>query len=269
MNIEQVLMTPSWAAALLENNINNRNMRPRKVAEIADDISSGRWMLNPQPIAISSTGVLIDGQHRLKAIVLTNQSVPLMLANDCPPECFKTIDIGTVRTNADFFKIEGIKNAGHISPAVRFVESYKHTPHMVWCHSQLPLSKTQIHDLYLDQQSEYDAAIEIALRSYNKCKQINPGVLAALIILCPNKPKVNEFADAMGNGIGLKSTSPIYMWRQALINGTFKTPRSRGMKTSQIHMAGFIKSYNFWRQNLEIKLFKLPSIPPMPTIYEF
>ena len=269
MNIQQVVMTPDWAKGLLLNNDHNRKLRPHKVNEIVHDILSGRWMLNPQPIAIATNGLLLDGQHRLQAIVLANQSVPLMMATDCPPECFKTIDIGIVRTNGDFFKIEGIKNPNNISPVIRYVEFYKKIPHLIWNHSSLPLSKTEIHDLYMEQQSFYDMAIEFALRAYQRCRQVNPSILAALIALCENTELACEFAEHLGSGAGLKSTSPIYVWRQVLINGNVQRSRTHGMANSQLMMAGFIKSYNCWRQGIEMKRFNLPNIPPMPTIVDF
>jgi hypothetical protein len=268
MNIQQVVMSPEWANQLLQNNNHNRKLRPNKVAEIAQDIATGRWMLNPQPIAVSSEGWLLDGQHRLRAIILAKQPVPIMLATDCPPECFKTIDIGIVRSNTDFFKIEGIKYAANIGPVIRYVEFYRNIPGVIWNHNSYPMSKTQIHELYMDQQDAYDKAIEAGARAYGKCKQVNPSILAAMIHLAKNKTKALEYAEQIGSGIGLNVTSPIYMWRQALINGVTRS-RTHGMSNSQLQLAGFIKSYNYWREGAEMRVFRLPSIPSMPSILEW
>jgi hypothetical protein len=267
MNIQQVIMSPEWATQILKDNSHNRKLRANKVAEIAHDIKAGRWMLNPQPIAISSDGWLLDGQHRLSAIIQAKQNVPLMLALNCPPDCFKTIDIGTARTNADFFQIEGIKNYTKIAPAVRYVISYQQVPDLVWNYASKPLSKTEIHELYLANKTNYDFAVDAAVRSYSRCQQVNPTVLAALIVLAPNKEKAEQYSELLGNGVGLEITSPIYQWRQILINGGLK--RTNGRYNAQLEMSSYIKSYNYWRKGIELRMFKAPTALPMPPIVNF
>ena len=65
------LVTPKMAEALLSRNGGNRPViwtgPVRSVSAYAAAMSRGEWVLNGEPIIISSTGELNDGQHRLHA----------------------------------------------------------------------------------------------------------------------------------------------------------------------------------------------------------
>lgn len=64
-----MLITPEMAAAMLQKNAGNRQIRPSVVAQYADQMKRGQWQVTHQPIATDSEGNLVDGQHRLSAIV--------------------------------------------------------------------------------------------------------------------------------------------------------------------------------------------------------
>lgn len=62
-------VSPSQAKKWLEQNKANRSVNKAKVKQMARDIKEGHWDSTHQGIAIASDGTLIDGQHRLLAIV--------------------------------------------------------------------------------------------------------------------------------------------------------------------------------------------------------
>lgn len=101
MQIRQIMMTPEHAEKLLSGNYNNRSLRHGWANEIAKMIENGEWNLTHQAIAISTTGQLIDGQHRLTAIVKAKKAVPIILAEQCDPASFISIDKGIKRSTAD------------------------------------------------------------------------------------------------------------------------------------------------------------------------
>lgn len=107
MQIKQVMMTPEHAEALLAKNFGNRKLRDHWASELAKMIEKGEWNLTHQAIAIATNGRLLDGQHRLTAIVKAKQTVPVVLAENCDPETFLAIDKGVKRSTAD--SIEGNK----------------------------------------------------------------------------------------------------------------------------------------------------------------
>ena len=74
MKSEIKLITPKMARKLLETNNNNLWLNVATVSKFIDIIKSGQWIATT--VTISKNGVL-DGQHRLMAIVKANIAVDM------------------------------------------------------------------------------------------------------------------------------------------------------------------------------------------------
>ncbi len=55
------------------NNINNRPLSMKNLASLQQEILRGRWVFNGEPIIIGKTGLILNGQHSLVALVLGHQ----------------------------------------------------------------------------------------------------------------------------------------------------------------------------------------------------
>ena len=75
--IETRVITPMDAAKILGKNYEkNRNIRQSVVKRYANDMRSGRWSTDAcPPIVIAKDGSLIDGQHRLSAVMQAGVAV--------------------------------------------------------------------------------------------------------------------------------------------------------------------------------------------------
>lgn len=82
MHTTTELVTPEKAAEFLKMNKVNRPIRKAHVAEIADLISRGKWQLNHLGLAFNKHGDLLDGQHRLHAIIKSGVTVPIRVTRD-------------------------------------------------------------------------------------------------------------------------------------------------------------------------------------------
>jgi hypothetical protein len=89
---EMVVVTPEMASKFLENNHGNRRLVKRHIAEIRDAILVGEWVTHHQGIAIDGNGRLLDGQHRLAAIVAANTGVSMLVSYNVPETAFPMID---------------------------------------------------------------------------------------------------------------------------------------------------------------------------------
>ena len=114
------LITPELAARLLEGNKNNRHLRESVVDAYAQDMLNGHWLLNNQGIGLGEDGSVIDGQHRLAAVVKSGCSVRMLVVGNLPVmggsngvklRTVDTVDTGIVRhprlmrpdKNSDFY----------------------------------------------------------------------------------------------------------------------------------------------------------------------
>lgn len=108
MKSEVETITPATAQRyLLKNSPRNRPLRSSRVAELSRDILRGDWRLSHQPIAFDTDGNLIDGQHRLNAIIQTGISLQVMVTRGVDPESFDVIDRGLKRSAGDVLGIHG------------------------------------------------------------------------------------------------------------------------------------------------------------------
>jgi len=96
-----VLVTPAKATEWLQNNTKNRRLRPRYVERLASDMTSGKYIATHQGVAFGTDGILVDGQHRLEAIVLSGTSQWLLVTTDLPPQALLVVDDGVKRSMAD------------------------------------------------------------------------------------------------------------------------------------------------------------------------
>lgn len=116
-----ITMTPELASHYLSNNPSNRPMSPRRVSQFAAMMANGQWALNGETVVISATGRLLDGQHRLAAVVEHGHAVPMLVVTGALDSTFSTIDIGAKRTAGDILSISGFSNTKTLGTAAGIV----------------------------------------------------------------------------------------------------------------------------------------------------
>jgi len=99
---EILKITPELAKMMIEKNITtNRKIRKSRVDELARLILENKFYLTHQGLAFSETGDLIDGQHRLNAIIQANKPVEMMITTGLKQESFSALDRGLQRSMSD------------------------------------------------------------------------------------------------------------------------------------------------------------------------
>ncbi|MEI8064585.1 MAG: hypothetical protein WCH84_11045, partial [Verrucomicrobiota bacterium] len=70
-------VTPALAWQWLKNNYGNRTIKDDMVVAYARDMVNGVWAATHQGLAFDVDERLIDGQHRLKAVIMANRTVKM------------------------------------------------------------------------------------------------------------------------------------------------------------------------------------------------
>ena len=70
ITVNQETITPELAAEFLKKNKSNRPLSSKHVIALAGSIERGEWMFTGESIKFSESDTLLDGQHRLSAIVM-------------------------------------------------------------------------------------------------------------------------------------------------------------------------------------------------------
>jgi hypothetical protein len=98
-------MTPAKAEEILNQcNFGNRKLRLSVVEKYSLMMRRGDWHLSPEAIVISNTGKLLNGQHRLSAVVKSGVSVRFLTIRGPSDDVFSVLDRGAVRSTSDALK---------------------------------------------------------------------------------------------------------------------------------------------------------------------
>lgn len=94
-------VTPALAAGWLLRNTKNRSVRTTAVSSMVRDMLADRWKFTGGSIGFDTNGALVDGQHRLLAIVQSDTTQRFVIVPDLDPEAMSVVDTGAKRTAAD------------------------------------------------------------------------------------------------------------------------------------------------------------------------
>jgi hypothetical protein len=101
-----MLVTPAIASRWLEkNHEENRPIRWQAVEAIANDIRSGAFKLTHQAVAFGDDGFLLDGQHRLSAVVAAGETVRMLVMRNRAGAFSDPIDRGRPRSVSMLLRI--------------------------------------------------------------------------------------------------------------------------------------------------------------------
>lgn len=124
MNSIVVEVSPSLAKQYLEKSKGNRAESKERISTYAKNMKDGLWQLTPQGISFDEDGVLVDGHHRLKAVIQSGVSVPFYVTLSVPRQT-TIFDRGRPRTTGQFLKYnEGINKTLTQNKAVAGIRLY-------------------------------------------------------------------------------------------------------------------------------------------------
>ena len=120
-----VLVTPELAKILLGGNLKNRPKNNRNFKKLCSQLREGKWKVNGATITLSRHWQILDGQHRLFAIVETGIAAPCILGFGFDPAVFATLDQGAKRTNADNLSIAGFAGTRLLATVIGIYQAVK------------------------------------------------------------------------------------------------------------------------------------------------
>lgn len=195
MIIQNEVITPEIAKAMLDANIGNRKINKAQVEMLAGAMERGEWRLTHQGIAFYEDGTLADGQHRLQAIIESGVTASFMVARGLPKEeqSVMALDAGKLRTFKDACSISGksVNNAWVVvAKGVEF--GFKRRPKLTF--------KQQ-----LDLVEKYRDALEFVFSVAGKPKAritISPlrAALVSFYIEGGSKAVIKEFCNTLYSG---------------------------------------------------------------------
>ncbi len=252
-------ITPQMAEQWLGHNTKNRTLRDPQIRSIAADMKNNRWKLNGETIIFSDTGVLLNGQHRLKACIEANTPFTSVVIQGIENDAFSTIDSGAKRTASDVLSMEGIKYSAITAAAARIIMFYVEKKY----ERLETMSNANTIEFVRNNPRLVQAANLVGSRSSLHIYGSH-SVLSALVYfgLEIDVPGMKRFLAGLEVGDNLPQGSPILATRNFFINA-----KARRVAMSQRHrFALLIKGWNAFYEGRNMKVLKFGRDEEFPLI---
>ncbi len=241
------LLTPKDADHLLEDNEHNRGITERLVARYLYFMQEGSWGLNGETIKICPDGVLIDGQHRLRALQQFGQPVKMSVALGIEFKLFDVTDTGKSRGPADILKIAGYKNATSNAAAINTLIRYKKSETFVRPSDISP--QDILHNI--ERYPHITYFVKPSSRYYTI---ISNSVVQFFmyVFMTIDEEKSYDFFSKLLTGVNLRSTSPVLMLRNLHMS-----MRAKRLKMERRHVyASVILAWNAFYEGTKVETVK-------------
>lgn len=254
------VITPSHASELLKNNICNRNPKKVHIKSLAHQMRNGQWLYNGEPIIIAKDGIILDGQHRLYAIIEANVSVEMEVIRGIENNVMHTIDSGVARTTADSLNLLGYDNSTGLAKTVRNLIQFRNKQTLRESRSRDQLiSNKDIID-FIENEPPVIRVFADARTEHNfkKSNILTKSEIAVFwyIFKDIDEEKANIFFDKLLCGIDIKADDAVLHLRNKLIID--KTNKNTSMNYST-KLKLIFKAWNKFYNNEKCKLLKVTS----------
>lgn len=265
-----ITITPELATRWLEeNNWNNRPVRDGYVARLAADIKAGNWRgQNGDAIRFDTAGRLIDGQHRLWAVITSGVTIESLLIEGVDPDAYATIDIGAKKGLQDFLgPMGGEKNVHLLSSTLRMVYAWKHGKLSSLKDGRTLPTVAELQALLEDHPMLRESVDYVCGKKI--VRDVLVGSFASLIhyagTLEGKAATVTSFLERLGDGVGLDADDPAYQLRKFLLSQRGPTAGKR--RTGQEHVLALaIKAWNMTKAGSKIRILKFTAGEEFPTL---
>lgn len=256
MKIIEETITPARARAYLRGNSRNRPLSAKHVDYLVAEICSGRWQPNGEAIKFNGDR-LLDGQHRLAAVLKAGKSIRSLVIRGLPSDVFHTLDTGKKRSPADTLSVAGEKSSSRVAAALGMVEALSNG----WTRCRDRMSGARIVELLAEHPGIRDS-----VTVYQGPRTLlKPSIAIALHYLFAqrDRPLADKFFADLRSGSGLCEGDPVFALREKLISGSVGNAQLK----EEVIVACTIKAWNALRQGVQIRrLYFKPGADALPAI---
>ena len=208
--------TPKNAQNILDAAIKsgciNRKINMNKVDRYVQAMKNGEWKQNGQPITFDENGILMDGQHRLKACVLANIPMTVMVHENVERSTFDTFDCGVPRTARQVVEMAGGKKyATQVASIIHGVHDLRSIGHTAMNSSNM--TNTQVNDEYVANAELYDNVAQYASKCVVESKCAAPKLIGtvAYYLIKDRKQPIEEVETFITGITSIESSDNAYI----------------------------------------------------------
>lgn len=251
---EFITLTQTLAKLLLERNPVNRPISKNGTQELTQDVANNRFVLNGEPIIVSDTGKVNDGQHRCLAVAQTGIPIRTLIVFGPKEDTRFTVDTGRSKTVSNFLAMKGRKYTHVLGAAVGYYLQWR--KHNAIRHDGAIRPSKQEVLAAADELRGIDASVEFTVPSMKTTRA------HAVVAFChyaftkkAGRVEADAFIGRLIDGDSLKKGDPILYCRNRLI-GMGRGPYAN------VRAELIFKCWNAWRLGARIDHCKLSGVLP-------
>jgi len=253
VHVYPIQMDKKIAQNLLDNNFENqRKLSIGRAKKYADEMLSNNWRFNGECITIDGEGRLINGQHRCKAVVLSDVSIPVLVVTGIENEAFKTMDQGFKRSTAQIFSMEGVKNSSLTAASLTAYYGYLKNG-CLYRSSETNTSTLELEKVYKENPKRFDEVAFLSNRAsgYLKFSGFTTTMFCSLMMVIKDDPKADDFINRFNNQDWVKQDKcPI-----KFIHNVITKARNNNLKlTKKQKYNAIITAWNHFKLSKDIPL---------------
>lgn len=250
-SVDIVLVTSEMAARWLRQNTSNRRLDASNVDMYVRIIRAGRWHLSNDAVSFGPDGTVLNGQHRLTAIVKTGIACELLVMTNAKVASQVAMDAQKKRTAGDYLAIMGHTNYTHLAAVTRVI--LLHQIGQLANGGNYKLSNDEVAE-FVAQHPDLAHAVTRAQAMTKKVDCPQSVVGAAIWLLTPIDPDdMAAFMNAWRDGVNLAEGDPIL----ALTARLREVRRNRRIVSRAEYLALILRAWNAWRDGRTVTGFPL------------
>jgi hypothetical protein len=261
ISIRPERISPDQARRYLAANTSNRNIRRELVKVYARDMAEGRWKDNGETIKFSKDGVLIDGQHRLEAVVQANVTISMVVVRGLNADVQATIDAGAKRTAGDALKLRGEMYGRTLAAVARRCLIWEASDRKDMDPSHRSVSHQEVID-YVAAHPDLQNATDFAQHITGS----RPAPLSVMgfsywALAQISQDDADLFFEGLTTGVNLTPGNPVLALRNRLLDVRY---RRYSAQDDREKVALIFKGWNFFRAGRPVQILKFMKSESFP-----
>lgn len=257
-------INPEEAGRYLECNDVNRAVRASLVERFTNVMLAGGWHLNGETIKFDYDGNLIDGQHRLMAVVEAGRHQQFVVVRNLPPVSRASIDTGARRTLADWLRMNGEGDAVNLATSLNWY--YRLT---AFDDPRIPQSEYPTYEQSMALLKRNPGLRDTVRHWRSRLAEVTTrgALMCALVYrfseVDPHRAEI--FAELLWTGADLSRGDPILVLRRFLARDRMEASgrAQRGVQVAAVS----IKAFNLWRTGQAVaSLSWRPGVEDFPAV---
>lgn len=251
------LITPERAQSILDNCPRNRPPSQVRVNAYARLMSEGKWGEFSQ-IVFDNNGHLVDGGHRLRAVVKSGCSVVFAVCRGVNERYVPFIDTGRPRTAGDMLAfvsgLDGLKNTRNVAALARLViKYYEGDASMIVPNDTLAAFVREHQSALVRAYDDY-----LLMRHHSATIACGSAVYVIRSTAGTNQNMVDKYVKQISFGENIRHGMPTFAVRAALLNSARRTSTGGGSRQHR-ELYTILKGWEAFSKGEEVGLIRVPS----------